>query len=84
MNEMPKSKLRGGGGGGHKGADDQKQSCHSETSYPIMPKLGDFQFVSLRHARGGMGGILLLLFSDWDVQKIRVKKNNSGHKNSFF
>ena len=33
---------------GLSGLDDQIHSCHSETSYPMMPKLCDFQFLSLR------------------------------------
>ena len=28
--------------GGLRGPDDQIQSCHSETSYPTMPKICDF------------------------------------------
>ena len=36
-------------GGGLRGPDGQTHSCQSETSYPMMPKLGDFQFLSLRH-----------------------------------
>ena len=28
--------------GGLRGPDDQTHSCQSETSYPMMPKLGDF------------------------------------------
>ena len=28
--------------GGLRGPDGQTPSCQSETSYPIMPKLGDF------------------------------------------
>ena len=31
-----------GGGGGLRGPDGQTHSCQSETSYPMMPKLGDF------------------------------------------
>ena len=38
-----------GGGGGLRGQDDQIHSCQSETSYSLMPKLCDFQFLSLRH-----------------------------------
>ena len=30
------------GGGGLRGPDGQTHSCQSETSYPMMPKLGDF------------------------------------------
>ena len=38
---------RGGGGGGGGGGraqrpDDQIHSCHSEISYPMIPKLSDF------------------------------------------
>ena len=29
-------------GGGLRGPDGQTHSCQSETSYPMMPKLGDF------------------------------------------
>ena len=32
----------GGGGGGLRGPDDQTHSWQSETSYSMMPKLGDF------------------------------------------
>ena len=32
----------GPGGGGLRGPDGQTHSCQSETSYPMMPKLGDF------------------------------------------
>ena len=39
----------GGGGGGLRGPDDQTHICQSETTYSMMPKLGDFQFLSLRH-----------------------------------
>ena len=31
-----------GGGGGLRGPDGQTHSCQSETSYLMMPKLGDF------------------------------------------
>ena len=31
-----------GPGEGIRGPDGQTHSCQSETSYPIMPKLGDF------------------------------------------
>ena len=31
-----------GPGGGLRGPDGQTHSCQSETSYPMMPKLGDF------------------------------------------
>ena len=31
-----------GPGGGLRGLDGQTHSCQSETSYPMMPKLGDF------------------------------------------
>ena len=34
--------LSGPGGGGLRGPDGQTHSCQSETSYPMMPKLGDF------------------------------------------
>ena len=34
--------IRPGGGGGLRGPDGQTHSCQSETSYPMMPKLGDF------------------------------------------
>ena len=34
--------IRPWGGGGLKGPDDQTQSCQSETSYSMMPKLSDF------------------------------------------
>ena len=34
--------IRPGGGGGLRGLDGQTHSCQSETSYPMMPKLGDF------------------------------------------
>ena len=30
------------GPGGLRGPDGQTHSCQSETSYPMMPKLGDF------------------------------------------
>ena len=30
------------GGGRLRGPDGQTHSCQSETSYPMMPKLGDF------------------------------------------
>ena len=30
------------GQGGLRGPDDQTHSCQSETSCPMMPKLGDF------------------------------------------
>ena len=42
--------LSGWGGGGLRGSDDQIQSYHLDTSYPTMPKLCDFLFLSLRHA----------------------------------
>ena len=32
----------GGGGGGLRGPNDQTHSCQSETTYSMMPKLGDF------------------------------------------
>ena len=32
----------GGGGGRLRGLDDQTHSCQSETTYSMMPKLGDF------------------------------------------
>ena len=38
-----------GGGGGLRCLDDQTHICHSETSYPMMPKCYDFQCLSLRH-----------------------------------
>ena len=31
-----------GPGGGLRGPDGQTHSCQSETSYPMMPRLGDF------------------------------------------
>ena len=34
--------LSGRGGGRLRGPDDQTQSCQSETSYSMMPKLSDF------------------------------------------
>ena len=34
--------IRPGGGGGLRGPDGQTHSCQSETSYPMMPELGDF------------------------------------------
>ena len=34
--------LSGPGGGGLRGPDDQTHSWQSETSYSMMPKLGDF------------------------------------------
>ena len=37
------------GGGGLRGADYQTQSCQSETSYSMMPKLCEFYFLSLRN-----------------------------------
>ena len=43
------SGRKGGGGGGIKGLDDHTHSCESETSYSMMPKHGDFYFLSLRH-----------------------------------
>ena len=36
-------------GRGLRRPDDQIHSCHSETFYPMMPKLFDFKFLSLRH-----------------------------------
>ena len=45
METEPTSTLSGGGGGGGgglRGPDDQTHSFQSETSYPMMPKLGDF------------------------------------------
>ena len=33
--------MRPRGGGGLRGPDGQTHSCQSETSYPMMPELGD-------------------------------------------
>ena len=38
----PFNPIRPGGGGGLRGPDDQTHSCQSESSYSMMPKLGDF------------------------------------------
>ena len=38
-----------GPGRGLTGPDDQTHSCQSETTYSMMPKLGDFYFLFLRH-----------------------------------
>ena len=43
------SGLGGGGGGGLRGSDGQTHSCQSEPSYPMMLKLGDLYFLSVRH-----------------------------------
>ena len=34
--------LSGPGGGGLRDPDEKTHSCQSETSYSMMPKLGDF------------------------------------------
>ena len=36
------SGLERRGGGGLRGLDDQTHSCQAETTYSMMPKLGDF------------------------------------------
>ena len=37
------------GGGGLRGPDDQTHSCQSETSYSMMPKLGDLRHILTKH-----------------------------------
>ena len=51
------------------GADDQTNSCQLDTSYSMMPKLGDFHFLSSGHVLTNFSnidqsGLLLMLFSD--------------------
>ena len=41
--------LSGWGGEEFKSLNDQIHSCHSGTSYSMMPKLSDFYFLSLKH-----------------------------------
>ena len=77
--------IRPGGGGGLKGMYDQTHSCQSETSYSMMPKPGDFQFLFLKTCSDQILAKLInqdglvLLFSHRDVPKIlKMKKFSSA------
>ena len=66
--------------GGLRGPDDQTHSCQSETSYSMMSKLCDFQFLSLRHVvtkfqqNWSIRGVAAALFS------LRPSKNLQNEK----
>ena len=66
----------GGGGEGLRGLDDQLQSCHSETSYPTMPKLCDFRFLSLRHA-------LTTCYQNWSIRGVAAALFSSRRAKNF-
>ena len=52
--------------------DDQTHSCQSETSYPMMPKLGDHILAKLINHGGG--GVTAALFSSRCHKKLENEK----------